>query len=203
MADTVLTMVQFEDLIQAVTVDILGWADLSPSKNNDVRIGWLNAPAFKRSENIVFLKGTEQEGQYNKQRDVISVDRVVSVSPPISMVTQRTGYTRIMQVDYLIYGSDSYENAQAIRDGMFSPDIRYRLANQNLYLIPNMEAPKRSPELFATQWWERTDLTISFNELVIREPEVNPIDSAEVITQSDVGILSDVEITSTLESITE
>ena len=40
--------------------------------------------------------------------------------------------------------------------------------------------PTRLPEYYAGQWWERTDITASFNEAVIREKKVPYILSADV-----------------------
>lgn len=189
--EVALTLKQFEDTIWEVVVGILGWDKSSPVKKNDVRLSWQNAPSIQKTDNVIYLKCNEKEDSYNKQRDVINVDNIYG------LITQQTGYTRIMNVDFVVYGSDAFENVQTIKDGMFYSYARYLLANKNIYLLPaSVTASVRVPELNNGLWWERRDFSLQFNELVIREPEVNPVDSAEVITRNNFDVVSDVTITS-------
>jgi hypothetical protein len=132
----------------------------------------------------VFLECSETEGAYNKQRDVSFADNA-------DFLIQTTGYTRIMKVQIILYGNDAYGNSQKIRDGMFNPIYKMQLALQNIYIIPNIAAPKRSPELLNELWWNRTDMTLEFNELVIRQTDVPFVESTEAIIYTEAGLVSD------------
>jgi hypothetical protein len=109
-------------------------------------------------------------------------------------LNMETDYTRVIEVSWVFYGPHSFATAQAVRDNIFYPETQYLLNSNNLYLIPNITAPVRAPELFMSRWWERTDLTILFNELVVRNVTIHAIKSTEVIVENSKGIQADVEI---------
>ncbi len=182
MAEIYLTLTEFEDIFQALTVEMLGWDE---SKINDVRISWPQEgmPALQIEEDVVFLQCMEIDSSYNRQRDV---EETYQVSP--AEFIRETGYTRVMQVNMILYGPNSYENAQRIRDQIFYPEHKLTLAKQNLYLIPDIVAPRKVPEIWEGRWWKRADISLIFNELVVKSISVPAIDSAEIkIYESNAG----------------
>jgi len=183
MSDLYLSLEQFEDLIQSLTMTMLGWDGSDPKK--DVRIGWPEegAPAADITENIVYLECFEVDSSYNREREETYTDMV---SP--NELDLATSYTKEMQVNFALYGPDSSENADIIRDQIFYQENRIILAQNNLYPVHNVAAPKRIPEFFSGRWWKRVDMSISFNELVVRHIAVPKVESVEVtINDSDVG----------------
>jgi hypothetical protein len=63
---------------------------------------------------------------------------------------------------------------------MFDDDYRYELAAEKIYLVTDVEEIRRTPENFQGQWWERADMQLKFNELIIIEKQINSVDSVEV-----------------------
>lgn len=190
--DTALTMHQFEDLFQALTCSILG---IDASAHPDyVRISWptSGAPAWQITDDIVFLQVTEVDNPYNRQREV-------HFDPyDTNNADQVTHFTRVMQVSWILYGPNSFDRAQAIRDKIFYQDHHDTLAAQNIYLIPDIYATRRVPELFQGRWWERTDLDMKFNELIIRNLAVPYIQTADITVQVDEPpVTEDAEVTPT------
>ena len=189
MSEKFLTLREVENMFQSVIVSALGWADDSPSKENDVRISWPTggAPAPSIDKDYVFIQVMEQDHPINRQRDV----SYEASSPDL---LQSTGYTRVMLVILILYGSGSFDNAQIIRDAMFSQSVKQLLAESDFYIVPDIASPKRMPELFEGQWWERVDFQLTFNNLVVRETEVNEVDSVEVGIETSSGDSAEVII---------
>jgi hypothetical protein len=190
MSDTYLTLTQFEDFMQSLTMSMLGWDGNDPTR--DVRIGWQQggAPAPSITDNMVYLECYEVDSPINRQREITNT---YVISP--DEFNQATSYTIVMQANFVLYGDDCYENAQRIRDQIFYPDNKLTLAKSNLYLVHDIAAPKRVPEFFMDQWWKRCDLSMSFNELVIRNVTVPVIESMEVVVKdSDNNEIADINI---------
>ena len=183
-----LTLQEFEDLMQGAVVSILGWDAISPSKENDVRISWpkQGAPAMGIDDDIVFLRVNEQGGEYSRMRESFVIDSSPGLLETVS-------FTRIMEVFCIIYGPNSFDNAQTIRNGMFRQSIKESLAEEKVHLVPEIIAPRRVPELFAGQWWDRCDMRLVFNELIKHEYESEYIETAD-INISDGSISVDVSI---------
>lgn len=164
MADTILTLIQIEDLFRKVTSQMLGLNPSSPSSQDVVRISWPadGQPGWKQTEDITFLKINTHDDPVNKQRDVLYSNK------DQYNANRKVGYTRVHTVKWTIYGPHSYENAETIRNGLYLPAHKITLAQSNMFLVLDVEAPTRFPELFNGRWWERTDFEARFNEKVIR-----------------------------------
>ena len=173
MADSALTIQQINVLMQTLTMGMLGLDPAKPASAYAVRLSWPTggAPAWKVTEDVAFLRCLEVDDGYNRQRET---DFNWATS------TQSTRFTRVWSISWTFYGPNSFSNAQSVRDLIFYQQQHDTLAQSNLFLIPDIMAPRRAPELFADQWWERTDLTLSFNEAVTRDTVVNAIESATI-----------------------
>lgn len=192
MTDINLEIADLNLLFQQITMDILGYDYVA---NQDaaayaVRIGWPTegAPAFKIDEDIAFITVVEKDSSYNRQREMKMTDL------PNYNLNMETGHTRVVGVNWVFYGPNSFARAQAVMDDIFYPETQWLLNNSNLYLIPDISSPIRIPELFQSRWWERTDLKMLFNELVIRNKTIRAITSVEAIVENDEGITADVDI---------
>ena len=190
--DTVNTLAQLNQLFQTLTISLLG---ITFSNNADktpygkVRVSWPTEgqPAWKITEDVCFIRSLEIDNPYNKQRDVYFTTNYTGNNNAVDAnnCNQKTSFTRVLMVTWVFYGPSSFENAQKVRDGMFYQLNHDALANNNIYLLPNTESPRRAPELFQGQWWERTDLTMYFNELVIRNLAVPYLKSAQITIMRD------------------
>jgi hypothetical protein len=195
-ADTDIGIDELHGIFQDLTIDMLGLAGsefqasdgsvVEASEGSDiptynpyytVRIGWPQEgqPAWKIDEDVVFLRIWEDDDQINRSRDtdILDIDGIIA--------NIATSYTQVMRVQWTLYGPNAYANAKKIRNKIFSPLSHDTLAKQNLYLINDIQATRRIREMFTNQWWERCDLFIRFNELIIVNDEVNYIDSAEIL----------------------
>lgn len=135
---------------------------------NFARISWPTggAPAWGITEDIVFIQIVEVPNLYSEQLNTkyLPLDN--------DNVNQQTSFTRVLEVNWVFYGPNSYDYASSVR-----PQIGYQLfhdilARQGVYLIPGHYTPKRIPELFEGQWWDRSDVTMPFNVLTVRNLEV-------------------------------
>jgi hypothetical protein len=178
MSEVYLPLADVENLFQKLIVSMLGWDVSTPIQKNNVKIDWATGgrPGWgDPKKNLVFLKVIESDSNYNKEREVVN-----EWIPSPAELVQRTSYTRQIQVSIVAYGSDSFENVQQIRDSMFYQTFRNVLSQNKIYLIPDIEAPVRAPELFNDCWYERIDMTLHFNELIVREINVTPVESVDI-----------------------
>ena len=188
-----LKLKEIEDIFQALTVTILG-------TNADVRISWPTegAPRFGITDDVAYIRIVELDNQYNRLREIKNIPNMIGSPLEVDPdnIIQQTSYTRVISVHWILYGPNSFDNAQMIRDNLFYEyPIRDSLANQNIYMIPDIVSPRRIPELLSDEWWERVDMEVSFNELVIKEVLVSTVRSAEVIVRdSDGSEIADINI---------
>lgn len=179
MADIVLTLKQIEDFFQALTIGILGYATADPRgkkiNQDKVRLSWPSAgqPGFKITDDICFIRVTSKDDAIVQQRDKIYINNLVNLDRTI-------GYTRVHQVQWILYGPNSFDRADVLRQKIF--DCFDALAEKNMYLITTLPTPSRAPELFNGQWWDRVDVTASFNEGVQRQDTVEVLSSSETFT---------------------
>jgi hypothetical protein len=174
-------------LFQNLTLAMLG----AVGDYSKVRIGWPTSgqPAWKIDEDIVFLRIAEVDHPINRLRDLIIEDR------DDDYINQAWGYTRVIGVTWVVYGPASYDNANMVRDKIFFQTFHDLLAADYLYLVPDVPAPRRVPELFQGQWWERSDLHMQFNTKAIRNETIRWIRSTEIIVIDKTGEVARIDIT--------
>jgi hypothetical protein len=155
-----------------------------------IRVAWQNAPSISDPMvDIGYVRVTEFDNQYNKKRDIKVTDKIDDI-----LVNLQMRYTRCLQIDLSFYGPNAFDHAQKVRDYVFYPDADLTLAKQNLYLIPTVAHIRRLPETFNKQWWERSDMTIQFNNLVIRNFSVPFFVAASIIIMNESGTIANIDI---------
>ncbi|NOU95593.1 hypothetical protein GC093_20505 [Paenibacillus sp. LMG 31456] len=176
MTDTVLSITEIENFFQASTTRMLGLDPNAPANQKRVRVAWPSkgAPAWKHEENVVFLMIGYADDSITRQMDV-SYDQA-----DVDNANRTVSYTRVIHVSWTCYGPNSFNDADLIRSNLFLPKTKADLAAVNLALIIDVPMPMRTPELFASQWWDRTSFFARFNEKVIRQSEVPYLQSADV-----------------------
>jgi hypothetical protein len=181
MSDTILTLDQLEELFYDLTVSMIGG---SP----DVRRSWPTggAPAWNVTDNIVFIKiydvpsslTIQEDSEYSQianPSDVDFQDRDVDF-PNINVLgNMEVKYTRTLTVNWIFYGAQSWDNATAIRHKIYRQEFHDTLAMQYIYLVSNFNPPKRVPELWGAEWYERVDLNMNFNEGIMINYELPSI----------------------------
>lgn len=178
MEDQVLKLKEIEDFFFQVTCRMLN-IDLSEKENQGkVRIAWPTngAPGWKITDDIVFLRVTPIDDKMARGLNIIYNQN----EEDKTYVDKKTGYTRVWKIDWTLYGFNSYDNADVIRNLIFDTDYMVEFKKKNLFLVTDVPMPTRLPEFYNGQWWERTDFSATFNEAVIRIKKVPYILSTDV-----------------------
>ena len=183
MADTILTIKQIEDLFQSVTMQMLGLPekdiDDNPINQDKVRIAWPTggAPAWRIDEDITFLQITPVDDFFARQRDIGYSDQ------DTENAKRSVNYSRVHQIQWICYGPSSFENIETIRHSIFLPDFKNQFKTKNMHLVTDVGMPQRSPELFNGRWWERSNITVRYNEGVERSSTVPYIQEIKIETR--------------------
>jgi hypothetical protein len=156
-----------------------------------VRLEWPTSgqPAWKISEDVTFLKVTEEDDSYNRIRD-----RRYSPNGSTTVLSEDV-YTRVWRVSWACYGPNSFDNARLIKSALMQLDyVTDQMAQVRLYLVTDIPATTRAPEKFQGQWWERTDLSIKVNEQVEESLTVPTIQSAQILLENEAGMVKEINI---------
>lgn len=161
----------------------------NPPEFMPVRKSWptKGAPAWKIDEDVCFFQVTEQDDMINRQRHSLYNPK------DNDNVIKTTVQTRVIRVSWIFYGPNSFDNAFILKNALFEA-VKENLNQNELYLIPNITSPRRAPELFSGQWWERVDFEALFNERIKLESNIPYIKSAEFKIIDQRGEETDVVI---------
>lgn len=189
MADTILTLKQLEDVFRNLTCSLLGLDPEDPANDDKVRLAWPTggAPGWKITEDVAFLRVRSVGSEYSKERDT---EYTLNNNPNVNQITS---YTLPRMVSWILYGPNSFDDIETIRNGLFKAGKE--LAASNLYLVIDVSNPVRCPELFNNQWWERSDLSATFNEKVTRQGIIPTIQSINIKIKTEKGVTIDVDST--------
>jgi hypothetical protein len=184
LADIYLTLAELEQLFANLTITMLN-IDFDPtaestSENSPVRISWPTdgAPAWQITDDVNFVRVIPVDNDYDKIRDV-SYSYLSD-----SSLNKATSRTRVFQVIWTVYGPNSFTNAETIRDSLFDDIAHDTLAQNNIYMITDVPEITRAPEQFANQWWERCDLSVMFNGLIVKNTTVSSVASIPIVVST-------------------
>jgi len=120
----------------------------------------MSAPNLKTTEDVCYIQVTPEDDAYNRQRHIRYVHtggrNMISVDE----------HTDVHTVLFVNYGTNAYDYARRIRDGLFRDDIRRFLRLNHFPLVLNVPAPRRVPELVNGNWVNRVDVSATFNQYV-------------------------------------
>jgi hypothetical protein len=177
MTDANMTVRQIENFFISLTYKILGIdpSGLQPNQS-PVRVEWPTggAPGWKINEDITFIMVNYDDDAITRQVEV----KYLSNNDQNAYRTVSS--TRVLRVNWICYGPNSFDNANIIRNGIFLPEFSEMLKENNLALIFDLPSPIRAPELFNGQWWDRTSFYARFNELIIQSVSVPYITSPNI-----------------------
>ena len=189
------TLDQLNIVFQKLLMGMLGLLNASPIDYTAaafyVRVSWptTGQPAWKITEDIAFVRVTEEDDAINRPREDAYTDEGDFV------LNEATSYNRVLALNLIFYGPNSWSNAQTVRDRIFQEAYRIALAQENLYPIPDIAAPVRAPEVFQSQWWERVDMEIRFNEKIVKNQDISAIEIADVLVYNKDGQVAEIAIT--------
>lgn len=172
LTSSALTHQQIEQAFVALTTAILGEGTPSTS----VRISWptTGAPAPEITDDVVFLRATISDDRVNRSRDRSHAN------PNDGSLTATTTYIRVWHIGFMLYGPNSLDHARLIKSALYMDWTQTTLAASKLAIVLDVADPRRTPELFAGEWWERADMSVRFNELITETTTVPSIGSVEI-----------------------
>lgn len=171
------TIQELENFFRSLTLKILG---LDPDSPDEVRISWQTegSPAWNIAKDYCFMRVTISDDPASKCFDYTYTNNSDNLN-------QNVNYIRVVKLDYILYGPNSFERAEQIKNLFYtSRDIKSKLDLNKFGVIQDINIPQRVPELFNGQWWERIDYSISFNELVSFD---NTIENIQTINMNMKG----------------
>ncbi|MHB9004722.1 MAG: phage neck terminator protein [Coriobacteriia bacterium] len=193
MPNIILTQKQIENYFQALTCRLLGIDTIDsggkPINQNKVRISWPTegSPAWKVNDDVVFIQVNTSSDSYANQREVNYVAKSNGILEAVA------SYTRVHLIQWILYGPNSYDNADKIRNGLF--DATEDLRGQHLSLVLDVPQPVRFPEPYNGQWWERCNFEANFNELVVLRSDVPEVSGVDIrLLQEVEGVIDTIEI---------
>lgn len=204
------TLLQLNSLFQRLLLQMLGYSDAlaayaayeaavaagtwdaedTPPLNPwaIVRVSWPTdgQPAWAVGDDRVFIQTTGSPDPYSQPVHRI-YKRILDEEGELDQTKadEYQGITRVNNVQFIFYGPNSFDWARLAIDRIFRQENHDTLAREHIYLIPADIVPRRIPELWAGQWYERTDLNLRFNELTVRIEERPFIDIAEIAVTPD------------------
>lgn len=194
LVSTALTKDQLNVLWQDLVLRMLGVTPAGPTDNTAyslVRIEWPTdgQPDWPLAFDVCFVESTMEADSYDQimERNVVPNDD--------STYTLTTVYTRVWRVRLVAYGPNSGDRLRQTKSCMTLDFAHDTLAESNLYLIFELGTPRRNPELFTNDWWERWDFSVRMNEQVTDTLVLPTMASVEVYIQDAVGNTSDRTIT--------
>lgn len=180
----VLTQKQIEDIFWQATVKTIGLDPDAEMTQDRVRISWPKpgeeGTTWPREDNVIFLRITPTYDDYTIQKDITHV-----YDSGNDILKEVVDYHRGFSVQWVCYGPESGEYADAIRIGILRTEIGKYLRHYGIAMKPDIREPVRMPELDDSgDWWERHDLTAQCYILFSREYMEGMIEHVPVTVSS-------------------
>lgn len=167
-----------KDLFWQMTANILSGIITNPDKYIRKAFPKEGAPDWKITDNVVFLNLDQRDDEYARQQNSI-------YSTENGTVIRRGVRTRVWDLNVKAYGPRAFDIITAMQDGVFNIDIKRLLNPQYVFLVPYLDRARQANELFAGQWWERWDTTLTFNERYIPQEDVGHIEEVPIIYNTE------------------
>lgn len=194
LSSTALTPEQVAIIFQQLLLQILGVdPDVDQFAYARVRVEYRQegAPEWLINEDVAFLSAFEVSDPYNLIRD--------RSNPPIDgdpdNYTQTWTYTRVWEVSFTFYGPHGFDHCRLAKSCMFLDFASDTLALSQLFPQTDFETPRRLPELWANQWFKRTDWKMRMNEFVTETITQPTMASVEIGIYTADGEVSDQTVT--------
>ena len=193
MTSTGLTALQMSVLWQNIVLQCLGVQPSGPTDQAayfQVRLDWPTSgqPAWPITDDIAFLRCVEVPDRYNTAHEV----QPVTQKPP--SYPETTIYTRIWQTDFIFYGPNSFDRARQVKACLYQDFVYDILSMSSIYLDTTIGTPRRTPELFQNQWWERTGFSARMNEQVTDVLVKQPVQLVNILLEDVNGVFAEIDL---------
>ena len=182
-----LSLGDLNDIFFEVTCSIYGIDHTAHENQGKIRRTWPKAgqPTFDSVTDMTFYRILFEDDEYNRQREM-KFEAVYNGSTEDNQnITQIMQMTNVNRIYWTIYGPNSMDNAWRIWNQLYYQSTKNILAARNIYLVPDIAAPRRVPEPFQSLWWERHDLEVKFNSLIVINSLIPTILTAPVGVTAD------------------
>lgn len=179
-------MIQFED---ALTKTLANLTNLKPNKGQ-IRVAYADesAPSWKHTDDVICFYLTPVSGTYGE-------DSFEKYTLNGSSFNRGTTHTQIIEVNFNIYGPHCRELADLIRILIRKSENRSALTAIKAFPVSKAPTVNYVPYGYNQQWWQRADMTLTFNWQTDYADTVNTINSATIGIYTDKGDHENVNIT--------
>lgn len=184
LVSSALTAQQMNQLFQTLTCGMLS---INPPDLSQVRVDWQTEGqpfTVNPAQDGCFLSCVTTDEAYARVRDQL-------LSQNGATVQENWTYTRPWRVGWVLYGPNSMDRARAIWSGTFMDYFSDQLSLSGLYLLNDPAVPRRLPEQFNAQWWDRSDFSIDLYEQVTETIQDSVATSVEVKVYDNSGQVAD------------
>ncbi len=193
MTSTGLTELQIQIIFQNIVLQCLGITPAGPTDSTaytQVRIDWPppGQPAWKITDDVAFVRAIEVPDRYNNAHEVQPTTTLGETFP------ETTIYTRVWELGFIFYGPNSFDRARQVKACLYQDFVHDILSASKIYLDTVIGTPRRTPELFQNQWWQRSGFSARMNEQVTDMLTKQAIQSVELILEDENGVFSDTVI---------
>lgn len=177
-----MNILELNTFFKTLIMNILGLDITLQTDLKKVRETWPTdgQPTWGIADDICFLQINNQSDSVSKQFDTnYTVQSGYNLNENID-------YIKVHRLDMVLYGPNSLDNAEIIKNALYtSSKYRVLLKQNNMAIIQDVNIPIRSPELFAGRWWERSNFFVSFNELVTTTSTVQAMQTINIVNEAD------------------
>jgi len=160
-----MSITQIEDMFRSIVCRLLG---VDADDGGRVRFVWgsdvdrnsKSAPNLATTQDVCYIQITPQDDNFNRLRTIRYID-MGGVD-----LTAIDEHTDVHSVLFINYGTNAYDNARRIRNGLYSNDVRRTLRLNNFALVTDAPAIRRVPEIVNANWINRVDVSATFNQFV-------------------------------------
>lgn len=170
-----LTLDQLKDIFQEITARILPELDRTLIRRAYQQQG---QPGMNIPDNAIFFHLDNQASPWDKLRDTQQSNFDANGSD------HATFYTRVIRVDWYLYGPSSFDFADIIKLQLLSEPILGYLQTYQIAPIRDIDPARHVPEAFNGQWRERADLSALFNVLTDRTRRIPFFKAAHIETDA-------------------
>ncbi|WP_303229420.1 hypothetical protein [uncultured Dialister sp.] len=130
------------------------------------------APDWTVKDDVVFLTYTDVSGD-----DTSQPVHEKWIDEETKLI-RRHFTNRVIQIGFTAYGPNGYDNLLKIRHAFYDGSPVLRAAD--LMLIPSPETPQYVPENYQNMWWDRTDMSLRFNNTMWWDETVSIIQRVDI-----------------------
>lgn len=159
---------------------------LDPNKGQ-IRVAYAEepAPSWKHTDDVIAFYIEPLAEEYAEDYYETTVE-------DNDKLTRTTTFTDVVKINVSCYGPNSRIYAKKIQVYIQKNDYRRALAQIGAYPVLKSPSPKYIPYEYNKQWWQRTDLELTFNVKTNFTDTTNFIKSVNISVITDKGDTRDV-----------